>query len=92
MARVHELKCWPEFFEGHIDKTKTFELRKDDRGFQVGDFLWLREWNPKENPPVYTNREALRKITGILHGSKCPVNWGLAKDYVILSLSHSTIT
>ena len=44
----HELKCWPEFFEPTLRGIKRFELRRDDRGgFQVGDELLLKEWNPE---------------------------------------------
>ena len=41
--RIHELKTWPQFFDSIVDGTKTFELRKDDRGFEVGDAVLLRE-------------------------------------------------
>src|SRR3954470_11426726 len=43
-AVEHELKCWPEFYKALVSGEKTFELRKNDRGFRVGDVLWLREW------------------------------------------------
>ena len=34
---VHELKCWPEYFEAVISGAKTFEVRKNDRDFAVRD-------------------------------------------------------
>ena len=40
----HELKCWPEFFEPTAAGVKTFEIRRNDRGFKVDDWLHLREW------------------------------------------------
>lgn len=44
-ARVHELKTWPAYFECVWDGEKTFEVRLDDRGFQKGDQVVLREWD-----------------------------------------------
>lgn len=43
---IHELKVWPDYFARLADGSKTFEVRKDDRGFQAGDELLLREWDP----------------------------------------------
>lgn len=43
---THELKCWPEFFKAIMDGTKRFEVRKNDRNYQLGDRLYLREWDP----------------------------------------------
>jgi hypothetical protein len=47
---THELKTWPEYFEAIIRGDKSHEIRKDDRGFAVGDVLHLREWDPTEDP------------------------------------------
>ena len=44
--KTHELKCWPEFFLPVQAWKKVFEIRHNDRGFEVGDILWLREWDP----------------------------------------------
>lgn len=48
-APEHELKCWPVYFQRVWTGDKTFEVRLDDRGFQRGDRVVLREWDPK--PP-----------------------------------------
>ena len=42
----HELKIWPQYFERVRDGSKTFEIRKNDRGFQFGDEVVLREYDP----------------------------------------------
>lgn len=42
----HELKTWPQYFCRVADGTKTFEVRKNDRGFQPGDEVILKEWDP----------------------------------------------
>lgn len=44
--KTHDVKCWPEFFERVLDGSKTFEVRKDDRGYQEGDRIILREYDP----------------------------------------------
>lgn len=47
---IHELKTWPEFFDAVERGDKTFEVRLDDRGFQVGDELVLMRWQPAKTP------------------------------------------
>ncbi len=42
---IHTLKIVPPFFEAIVNGSKTFELRReDDRHFEVGDWLLLREY------------------------------------------------
>jgi hypothetical protein len=43
---THELKCWPEYYKYVRDGSKPFEVRKNDRNYQVGDILNLKEWHP----------------------------------------------
>jgi len=78
---THTLKTWPEFYKGIVSGVKTFELRKNDRNFQVGDVVKLDEWDPKKKD--YTGRWTERNITDILTGPA----FGLQEDYVILSLA-----
>jgi ASC-1-like (ASCH) protein len=47
----HELKIWPVFFERIADGTKTFEVRKNDRHFQCGDEVYLKEYIPDTKDP-----------------------------------------
>jgi hypothetical protein len=65
----HELKTWPEFFDAIIKGTKTFEARKNDRNFKVGDVLTLREYNPLDpdgSIGSYTGRVTVRVVTYIM--------------------------
>lgn len=83
----HELKIWPEFFEASLDLVKPFELRKDDRGFAVGDFLRLREWNPQTER--YSGREIQRRVSYILRhrpDAGCGATFGLQPGYAILGV------
>ena len=85
--RTHELKVWPEYFAALLDGSKTFELRKNDRGFQVGDTLWLREWDgggPGQGY-VYTGRESRRVVSYVLNLDEAP--WDTkTRGYAILGL------
>lgn len=45
--KTHELKTWPEFFSAVMRGRKKFEVRKNDRNFQEGDQLLLREYDPE---------------------------------------------
>ncbi len=45
---------------------KRFELRKNDRGFEVGDIVVLQEWDPKDER--YTERFVLVEIDYITQG------------------------
>lgn len=86
--KTHELKCWPNHFEAIARGEKTAELRKDDRGFSVGDQIVLAEWDPATYllPPHavkgYTGRKfGPLEITHILEGER----WGLISGNVMLS-------
>jgi hypothetical protein len=59
--RVHELKTWPEYFEDVWEGRKTFEVRENDRNFQVGDVLRLREFEPVGS--VYSGRELRCRVS-----------------------------
>jgi hypothetical protein len=49
MNKIHTLKTWPQYYKAIIDGVKTFQLRKDDRNFSVGDVLVLQEFDPDKN-------------------------------------------
>ncbi|EAD8780248.1 DUF3850 domain-containing protein [Listeria monocytogenes] len=50
---VHKLKILPEFFREKITLKKSFEIRNNDRNFEVGDTLVLQEFEDGN----YTGRE-----------------------------------
>lgn len=77
MSKVHPLKTWPEFFEV-VGRSKTFEVRKNDRDFKVGDILWLQEWNKETEE--YTGKDKKFTVTYILEG------FGIEKGYCVMGL------
>jgi len=82
--KVHELKCWPEYFEAVRAGLKPFEVRKADRAFTEGDILWLREWAEGDPGQRYTGRHLRRRVTYVLVGGQ----FGIAAGYVVLGLSR----
>lgn len=80
----HELKVWPEYYAAIDAGKKTLELRKDDRGFQVGDSLLLREFDPKTG--IY-GESCERVVTHIVQGG----HFGIADGYVAMSISEAIV-
>jgi len=79
--KIHALKCWSEPFNEILSGKKKFEYRLNDRNYEVGDELVLREWNIGTG---YTGREVTRKVTSILiAGFELPVG------FCIMSISDT---
>lgn len=84
--KTHELKTWPDPYEAVFTGRKHFEYRKDDRGFQVGDLLLLRKWDPTTSE-YFTNSTVLRRsVTYIARGP----NFGIPDGYCVMSLGAGT--
>jgi hypothetical protein len=78
--QTHQLKTWPALFQAILENKKTFDLRQNDRNFQVGDFLKLREYDPNHN--IYTSRSLIKKVTFMIEGE-----WGLKPGYCAMGLA-----
>jgi len=76
----HLLKTWPEAFQAIVDKRKTYEIRVNDREFQVGDVLHLQEFNPETR--MYTGRDEVRRVSHMTRGGE----WGLPDHLCVLAL------
>ena len=74
---IHQIKIGKDLLDAAIAEVKYYELRKDDRGYQQGDILFLSEWDGS----AYTGRQQQAKVTHVLKEHK-----GLYKGYVILSI------
>lgn len=70
--KVHDLKITTVFFEAVKSGCKPFEVRINDRGFEVGDCVYLREWVNDG----FTGRYLRREISFVLIG------WGVEVGYV----------
>lgn len=90
MSVEHILKTWPDYWDAISRGEKTFEVRRDDRGFQKGDTLKLvrmkkrPEGNWVEDRDSYNNtpRVLTRKVTYILTGGQ----FGIEPGFVVMGL------
>lgn len=74
---IHHLKQAEEVFEAALNDSKTFEIRENNRNYQVNDILVLEEWNGTS----FTGRRTSKRITYILSDTK----YGMKEGYVILA-------
>lgn len=77
MSKTHELKIYPKYFEAILDGKKTFEIRKNNRNFHVGDSIVLREFDNIK----YSGREIHATIKYMLDDTFI----GLEEGYVAFS-------
>ena len=86
-AVEHKLKTLAPYWDAIHRGEKLFEVRRDDKGFQKGDFLLLQKFDGKYyetegfeiSAPIKTLR---KKITYILTGGQ----FGIQPGYVVLGL------
>ena len=62
----HILKLESYFYGDSKLGIKNFEIRKNDRDYQVGDILELREWVPDGDGGRYTGDVHYKLITYVL--------------------------
>lgn len=79
----HELKTWPSPFQAVLDGKKTYEFRRNDRNFMVGDRLWLREWDNVGE--TYTGRSAVCVVSYMTDGV-----FGVPEGFAVLALKNVT--
>ena len=73
----HKLKIEPRYFMEVYEKRKTFEIRKNDRDFKVGDTLILQEYMKEHRQ--YTGNVLRRKITYI-------TDYAQQDDYIVMAI------
>ena len=82
--QTHHLKTWPTFFDAIMRGEKLFEVRKDDRGFEVGDLLVLEEYDPQTK--TFSGRSMTHGVSYIMRATADEI-FGLKAGYVIMSLA-----
>ena len=80
----HELKILPKYFQDVKRGIKKFELRKNDRGFEVGDYVRLREYDGAS----YTGESIEVRVVYVLQYEDAK-EFGLAPDYCIFGFERT---
>ncbi|NLT85663.1 MAG: DUF3850 domain-containing protein [Leuconostoc sp.] len=66
MMKIHELKLDTFYFDDVKSGVKTFEIRKNDRDYQIGDLLSLSRFEDgkylKTKSGFYSNKESSLKV------------------------------
>lgn len=75
--KVHDIRLGGSFFDDALECRKNFELRKNDRGYKVGDILHMMEFKDGRN----TGRSVKRKVIYMLEDFT-----GLEDGYCILGI------
>ena len=78
--KEHELRTWPESFQAIVSGKKRYEVRPDDRDFEVGDLLVLREWDPTTK--TYSGNAVRAEVTYLTRGQ-----FGVPSGLVVMSIS-----
>lgn len=82
MQQEHTLKVLAPYFDPLRSGEKTFEVRRDDRGFQKGDILVLQRWD--QAGVRFTGMAVKKEVTYILTGGQ----FGIESGYVIMGLKN----
>ena len=82
---THELKLNLSFCDAVYYGLKTFEIRKNDRGFQTGDHIHFtpvrKNGRDGYDYPSHPIEDEEYEITYIISG------WGLQPDYIVFSFA-----
>lgn len=77
---THVLKTWPKYYQAIRKGDKRFEVRLNDRGFKVGDYLLLREWHPASE--AYTGNELYVAVAYMIDGGQ----WGIDPSWCVMGI------
>ena len=81
-SKIHELRCDFELFPDCVEGRKRFDIRKNDRGFRVGDVLKMLQTN-RHDRDSYTGHHAFFSVDYIIQDS----NYGLKDGYCVMGIT-----
>jgi hypothetical protein len=79
--RTHELKIDTNFLDAILSGEKTFEIRKNDRGFQKGDRVIFKKLEEDGHHHVFSDI-ATADITYVLTG------WGIEAGFCVFGIAN----
>ena len=79
---VHQIKCINPFYNEVAAGIKTFEVRYNDRNYNVGEKVVLYEYDPEKQK--HTGRWLTFVISYILPGGQ----YGIANGYIVMGISE----
>jgi hypothetical protein len=78
--KTHVLKTWPYYWDAIETGAKTFEVRRGDRPYHVGDYLELRRYDPKTETYTKDCPPIVKRVSFVMSGM------GLEPGYVAMGL------
>lgn len=82
--KTHNIKLNTEFCDDTFSGNKNFEIRENDRGYQKGDHIKFKPYNPSTG--LYDNYHPIvekeYEITYVLNG------WGLKNGYIVFGIKE----
>lgn len=81
--KIHNLKILNDFADEVVMGEKTFEIRKNDRGYQKGDYIKFQAIDKSGTPNQHYINDKLYLITFVMNG------WGIKNGYVVLGIKES---
>lgn len=79
--KIHEIKILAQYAERISAGVKPWEMRKNDRDYQTGDFIDMTILQDGKHP---TEEHLYGKITYTFHGPK----YALPEDWVIMTIDY----
>lgn len=81
---IHEVNCDRDWFNLLVSRSRTFDIRKDDRRFMIGDYVAFNECEHDENMDSYsyTGFSVLGKINYILNDERY-----VREGYIVIGFS-----
>ena len=76
-SNLHELKILPQYYQAVVKGIKTFEIRNNDRNYQVGDRLILKEYDPLKQ--IFTGNEIEKEVVFI-------TDFEQKNNYIVMSI------